>query len=59
MNMTEIKQLAKDRGIVPGKMRKVVLIHRLQAQEGNPQCYTTNTAQDCGQPNCLWRPDCD
>ena len=57
MNMTEIKQLAKDRGVVPGKLRKVDLIHRLQAQ--NPQCYITNTAQDCGQPNCIWRPDCD
>ena len=58
MNLTEIKQLAKDRGIVPGKMRKAELIHCLQVQEGNAQCYNTNFFQDCGQPNCLWRPDC-
>ena len=58
MNLTEIKQLAKDRGLVPGKMRKAELIHGLQAQEGNPQCYDTNFSQDCGQPKCLWRADC-
>jgi hypothetical protein len=58
MNLNEIKQLAKDRGVVPGKMRKAELIHNLQAQEGNPQCYSTNYYQDCGQPNCLWRQDC-
>jgi len=58
MNLTEIKQLAKDRNIAPGKMRKEDLIHSLQAQEGNPQCYNTNFSQACGQPNCLWRPDC-
>ncbi len=58
MNLIEIKQLARDRGLVPGKMRKMELIHGLQAQEGNPQCYVTNYSQDCGQPNCLWRADC-
>lgn len=58
MNLNEIKQLAKDRGIIPGKMRKVDLIHRLQTQEGNSPCYATNHSLDCGQPNCLWRKDC-
>jgi len=58
MNLTEIKQLAKERGIVPGKIRKAELIRSLQAQEGNLPCYSTNHSQDCGQPNCLWRSDC-
>ncbi len=58
MNLTDIKQLARDRGITPGKMRKAELIHSLQAQEGNPECYNTNHSRDCGQPNCLWRPGC-
>jgi len=58
MNLNEIKQLAKDRGIVPGKMRKAELIQRIQADEGNPQCYNTNYSKDCGEPDCLWRLDC-
>ncbi len=58
MNLTEIKQLARDRGIVPGRMRKAELIHCLQSQEGNPQCYATNTSDHCGQSHCLWRSDC-
>ena len=58
MNLDDVKQLAKDRGIAPGRMRKAELIRSLQAQEGNPQCYRTNASADCGQPNCLWRPDC-
>lgn len=58
MNLTEIKQLAKDRGLTPGRMRKAELIHSLQRQEGNPQCYATNSSATCGQPHCLWRSDC-
>ncbi len=58
MNLTEIKQLARDRGIAPGKLRKTELIHSLQAQEVSSECYNTNHAQVCGQPNCLWRSDC-
>ncbi len=58
MNLTEIKELAKDRGIAPGKLRKTELIHSLQNQEGNPQCFNTRSSASCGQPNCLWRPDC-
>ena len=57
MNLTEIKQLAKERGIVLSKLRKSELILSLQAQEGNLPCYSTSYAQECEQPNCLWRPD--
>lgn len=58
MNLTEIKQLAKDRGLVPGRMRKAELIRSLQAQEGNLQCYNTEATAQCGQAHCLWRADC-
>ncbi|WP_020678246.1 Rho termination factor N-terminal domain-containing protein [Geopsychrobacter electrodiphilus] len=58
MKLNEIKQLAKDRGLVPGRLRKVELIHSLQKQEGNPQCYQSGFAADCGQSHCLWRSDC-
>lgn len=58
MNLNEIKQLAKDRGISPGRMRKAELIHNMQAQEGNSPCYNTHFVSECGQPHCLWRMDC-
>ncbi len=58
MNLNDVKQLAKDRGLAPGRMRKAELIRSLQAQEGNPQCYSTNASSGCGQENCLWRSDC-
>lgn len=58
MKINDIKQLARDRGLVPGQMRKEEMIRALQAQEGNPQCYNTNLSADCGQSNCLWRSDC-
>jgi hypothetical protein len=58
MNLNEIKQLAKDRGITPGRMRKAELIHSLQIQEGNPPCFDTGIASQCGQAHCLWRSGC-
>ncbi len=59
MNMTMIKEVAKNRGIKPGRMKKEELIRVIQEQEGNPQCYNTNFSAECGQPECLWREDCD
>jgi hypothetical protein len=59
MNISEIKKLAKDRGLASGRMRKAELIHSLQAQERNSQCYNTDFSAHCGQPDCLWRGDCN
>ena len=59
MNMNQVKTVAKERGVVPGRMKKTELIRAIQQQEGNPQCYNTQFSQDCGQPHCLWREDCD
>ncbi len=58
MNMTEIKAIAKVRGIKCGKMNKTELIRAIQCQEGNQQCFNTGQVDICGQDQCLWRPDC-
>ncbi|WP_321371185.1 SAP domain-containing protein [uncultured Desulfuromusa sp.] len=58
MNMTEVKAVAKDRGVKPGKMKKEVLIRRIQEIEGNPQCFNTSFSEQCGQIECIWRNDC-
>jgi len=59
MNMAQIKAVAQDRGVKPGRMKKEDLVRAIQLQEGNPQCFNTNFSQECGQPECLWREDCD
>jgi hypothetical protein len=59
MNMNQVKEIAKDRGVKPGKMKKQDLIRTIQQVEGNPECFNTNFSQACGQDDCIWRPDCD
>ncbi|MDY0190729.1 MAG: SAP domain-containing protein [Desulfuromonas sp.] len=58
MKMIEVKALAKQRGVKPGKMKKQELIRSLQLAEGNPQCFNTGISTECGQEDCLWRSDC-
>jgi len=59
MKVNDIKEIAKQRGINPGKMKKLDLIRAIQQAEGNPVCFTTGYKEECGQPDCLWREDCD
>lgn len=58
MNMTEIRQFARTRGLKPARLRKTELIRAIQDAEGNPTCFATGQAEQCGQPECLWRQDC-
>lgn len=59
MNMTEVKSIAKDRGIKCGKLNKTGLIQAMQRQEGNPECFNTGQMDICGQGQCLWLADCN
>ena len=59
MNMTAIKAVAKERGVKAGRLKKVDLVREIQGAEGNPQCFCTSFSDQCGQPECLWRVDCD
>lgn len=59
MKMTEVKAVAKERGVKPGKLKKEDLVRAIQLSEDNPPCFNTNFSPDCGQDGCLWRPDCD
>jgi hypothetical protein len=58
MNMQEIRKLARDRGLKPGKSTKLRLVREIQRQEGNFDCYATDTEGQCNQSNCLWHRDC-
>ena len=57
MKVKEIKEMAINMGIKPGKMKKADLIRTIQATEGNNSCFQTGNT-DCDQVNCCWREDC-
>jgi hypothetical protein len=58
MKLEEVRNIAKARGIHPGKIPKVELIKALQVSEGNFACFSTAYAGECDQGGCLWRTDC-
>ncbi|RNC73282.1 MAG: SAP domain-containing protein [Desulfuromonadales bacterium] len=58
MKMQEIKEIAKQRGVKAGTMKKADLIRAMQQAEGNRDCYETGVSAECGQGECLWREDC-
>lgn len=59
MNMMAIKEVAKDRGVKAGRLKKVDLVREIQDAEGNPRCFCTSFVDQCGQEGCLWRDDCN
>jgi hypothetical protein len=58
MKLTEIKEVAKQRGIAAGRMKKRDLVRTIQKSEGSIECYYTGRSGICGQAACLWRNDC-
>ena len=58
MNIKEIQAIAKNIGIKPQKLKKADLIHLIQKEEGNFDCFATASIGICDQVNCLWRIDC-
>lgn len=57
MKMQDIRERAKLLGLKSGKMRKVDLIHTIQAEEGNFACFQAGS-ENCDQSDCCWREDC-
>ncbi len=58
MVMQEIRDMARDIGIKPGRMSKINLVRTIQQTEGNFACFVTSMSGDCAQDGCLWRGDC-
>ncbi|HID48751.1 MAG TPA: SAP domain-containing protein [Chromatiales bacterium] len=58
MLMQEIRTLARQRGIKPGKQSKISLVRAIQRTEGNFACFATAYDGECDQTGCLWRKDC-
>ncbi len=58
MNMQEIRQIARSRGLKAGKKTKINLVRSIQNAEGNFDCFATAIGGICDQETCLWRQDC-
>ena len=58
MNMQGIREIARERGFSPGRLRKIELVRALQRDEGYFDCYARAYGGDCDQLDCLWREDC-
>ncbi|MEI6516369.1 MAG: Rho termination factor N-terminal domain-containing protein [bacterium] len=57
MKVADIKKIAQDHGINPGKQKKGELILSIQKAEGNTPCFGKGTP-DCPYLTCCWREDC-
>lgn len=58
MNLKMIRNLVKETGMRPGKMKKAELIRSLQRHEGHFDCFASALDGECDQLACLWRKDC-
>jgi len=58
MKLDDVKKIAKDRGIPIKNMKKTDIIRTIQRDEGNIDCYNTDSSDTCGQLSCIWRDDC-
>lgn len=58
MKVQEIREIAREFGVKPGRMNKIQLVRRIQNEEGNFDCFGTATDGFCDQQSCLWREDC-
>jgi hypothetical protein len=58
MTLKEVKAIAKKKNLTVASTKKAEIIRAIQRDEGNNDCFATGMANECGQMNCLWRPDC-
>jgi hypothetical protein len=58
MTLKEVKAIAKKKNLTVANTKKAEIIRAIQRDECNNDCFATGTANECGQMNCLWRPDC-
>ena len=58
MKLQEIRAIAKQHQINSSGLSKNELIHEIQRQEGNFDCFGSACNGECDQMGCLWRDDC-
>jgi len=58
MNIQQLRTIAQQHQIDAAGLSKTEIIHKLQRQEGNFDCFASATDGECDQFDCLWREDC-
>ncbi len=63
MIVAEIKKIALQKGVKPGKMKKADLIRAIQGQERNMTCFGSAAnpitgVNPCDIEGCCWHSDC-
>lgn len=58
MTLKQVKEIARQKEIKVGNMKKENIIRAIQKAEGNFECFGTAISGICDQVNCLWREDC-
>ena len=58
MKLQEIRAIAKQHQVNSSRLSKNELIHAIQRQEGNFDCFGTALNGACDQTECSWREDC-
>ena len=58
MKLQDIRTISRNLGFKPNGLSKSELVHKIQRQEGNFDCYATASLGICDQSDCLWREDC-
>jgi hypothetical protein len=58
MTLKEIREIAKQKGVKAGKLKKDELVRAIQLAEGNFDCFGTACSGECSQEDCFWRSDC-
>ncbi len=58
MTVKQIREIARQKQIKVGNVKKDSMIRAIQQAEGNFDCFGTAVAGICDQIDCLWREDC-
>ena len=57
INVTEIRKKAQKMGLTLRGIHKTNLIHAIQKNEGNAECFNSNNSK-CEEMECCWRNNC-
>jgi hypothetical protein len=58
LNMKQVREIAKDKGVKTGRLSKVKLVQLIQQVEGNFDCFASAIDGYCDQISCIWQAEC-
>lgn len=58
MKLQDLRHIAKEHKIPTAGLSRTEIVRKIQASEGNFECFATASSGTCDQSNCLWRKEC-